>query len=204
LSSPALARLPAAERREALVETALAAFAAGSYRGVTTAEIVRRAGVSEPILYRHFASKRDLYLACIEEAWRRVRTAWERAEAEADPRAWLTQVGDSFAELKRARMLLWDLWAQALTEAADDREIRRYLRRHMEEVHDFLAAGLARGQASGVVVAERDPDAEAWIMVSIGLLMALGRRLGGLIDDDLPAILAARREWMSGVRPPLT
>jgi AcrR family transcriptional regulator len=200
VTTPARTRLPAAERREALVEIALAAFAVGSYRGVTTAEIVRRAGVSEPILYRHFASKRELYLACIEEAWRRVRTAWERAEAEEDPRAWLVQVGDSFAELKRARMLLWDLWAQALTEAADDREIRRYLRRHMEEVHDFVAAGLTRAQASGVVVAERDPDAEAWIMVSIGLLMAMGRRLGGLIDDDLPAILAARREWMSGTR----
>ena len=200
MTTPARTRLPAAERREALVEIALAAFAVGSYRGVTTAEIVRRAGVSEPILYRHFASKRELYLACIEEAWRRVRTAWERAEAEEDPRAWLVQVGDSFAELKRARMLLWDLWAQALTEAADDREIRRYLRRHMEEVHDFVAAGLTRAQASGVVVAERDPDAEAWIMVSIGLLMAMGRRLGGLIDDDLPAILAARREWMSGTR----
>src|SRR5207244_7371149 len=63
-------RLPAAERRQAFLEAALRVFSEGSYRGTTTAEIAREAGVSEPILYRHFPSKRDLYLACIEESWR--------------------------------------------------------------------------------------------------------------------------------------
>ena len=49
-------RLPAAERRLALVEAAIRVFTDGSYRGTTTAEIARAAGVPEPILYRHFAS----------------------------------------------------------------------------------------------------------------------------------------------------
>jgi Bacterial regulatory proteins, tetR family len=52
-------RLPAAERRHHLVETAIRVFSEGSYPGTTTAEIAKAAGVSEPILYRHFASKRD-------------------------------------------------------------------------------------------------------------------------------------------------
>jgi AcrR family transcriptional regulator len=62
-------RLPAAERRLELVETAVRVFAEGSYRGTTTAEIARAAGVSEPILYRHFASKRDLYFAALDRVW---------------------------------------------------------------------------------------------------------------------------------------
>ncbi len=49
-------RLTAAE----LLETACRTFSKGSYRGTTTAAIARDAGVSEPILYRHFTSKRDL------------------------------------------------------------------------------------------------------------------------------------------------
>ena len=44
-------------------------FSTGSYSGATTAEIAREAGISEPILYRHFASKRELYFACLDEAW---------------------------------------------------------------------------------------------------------------------------------------
>ena len=56
-------RLSAEERRADVLETACQVFAKGSYRGATTADIARGAGVTEPILYRHFASKRDLYLA---------------------------------------------------------------------------------------------------------------------------------------------
>lgn len=166
---------------------------------MTTAEIARTAGVSEPILYRHFASKRDLFLACIDEAWRRVRAAWETMMAEEDPKLW--HGGHSGSGLRRARELLWDLWAQAVTEAGDDPVIRKALRRHLDEVHGFLSAGLRRAQEAGAVLPERDPAAEAWIFMSTGLMTAIGRRLGGLLEADLPRIVAARREWMTGVKP---
>ena len=65
--------MAAAERRQHLVETAIRLFTEGSYHGTTTAEIARAAGVSEPILYRHFASKRDLYLAALEHVWAKTR-----------------------------------------------------------------------------------------------------------------------------------
>ena len=55
LSTLGKTRLPAAERRQAIVEAAMTVFSTGSYSGATTADIAREAGVSEPILYRHFA-----------------------------------------------------------------------------------------------------------------------------------------------------
>ena len=70
-------RLPAAERRAAVLEAALEFFSTTSYSSATTAEIARAAGISEPILYRHFASKRDLWLACLDAAWAEVRSAIE-------------------------------------------------------------------------------------------------------------------------------
>lgn len=194
-------RLPAAERRAALIETALRAFSAGSYRGVTTADIAREAGVTEPVLYRHFASKRDLYLACLEEAWNRLRAAWEKIRQEEQPVEWLPMMGTyAFRELKQGKMLLSNPWIQALTEASDDPEIRRYLRGHLREVHEFVADAIRAAQAAGAVIADRDPEAEAWIFMSLGLLGTIGRRLGGLVEDDLPRIIAARRAWMLGER----
>ena len=83
--TPTGTRLPAAERRGALVDAALRVFSDGSYAGATTAEIAREAGVSEPILYRHFASKRDLYFSCLEVAWQRIRTKLEAKLAELGP-----------------------------------------------------------------------------------------------------------------------
>ena len=53
-----MTRLSGPERRAAVVETACRIFAKGSYHGSTTAQIARATGVTEPVLYRHFASKR--------------------------------------------------------------------------------------------------------------------------------------------------
>ena len=145
-------RLSAHARRQALVDTALVVFAEGSYRGTTTAEIARKAGVSEPILYRHFASKRDLYLSCIEEAWRRLRTRWEELlAAEPDPAQWLSVMARSYICLRDAKsgVVVSDLWMQAVVEAGDDPEVRKFLKRHMREVHDYMADVISRVQAAG-------------------------------------------------------
>jgi AcrR family transcriptional regulator len=197
---PSTTRLPAAQRRQALVDAALAVFSRGSYRGTTTAEIARRAGVSEPILYRHFASKRELYLACIEEAWRRLRTHWEEAiAAEPDPAKWIGIMAKSYVCLRDAKLVtVADLWMQAVVEAGDDEQVRKFLKRHMREVHAYMADVIRRVQAAGVVNRDRDAEAEAWISLAGGLLGTIGRRVGLLKDDDFEAIRASRREWMTG------
>ena len=91
-----------------------------------------------------------------------------------------------------------NLWIQALTEASDDPEIRKYLRKQMREVHDFVADVIRRAQEAGGVSADRDPSAEAWIFIAIGLLGTVGRRVGGLVDEDFTQIFNSRRQWMTG------
>jgi AcrR family transcriptional regulator len=193
-------RLPGPERRQAVVETACRVFAKGSYRGSTTAQIARETGVTEPVLYRHFASKRELYLACLDTVWEQVRQLWEDAiEREDDPSNWLRAIGKAYLEARAAaRIVLVDLWIQALTEAADDPEIRRALRRQVREVHDFVGDVIRRAQAAGGIIAERDPDAEAWIFISLGLLSTIDHRLGSIVGDDFDDIIASRRAWMTG------
>jgi AcrR family transcriptional regulator len=192
-------RLTALERRAAVLDTASRVFARCSYRGATTAEIAREAGVTEPILYRHFASKQALYLACIDEAWSRVRAAWEEAvAAEPDPSAWTQAMAEAFFQFKEQRSAVASLWLHALTESGDDPDIRKYLRRHLREVHDFVADVLRRCQAAGAVPADRDPRAEAWIFIAVGLLVAVAGRLGGLPPADLERIRASRRRWLTG------
>ena len=196
-------RLPAAERRRALVDTALRVFAEGSYRGTTTAEIAREAGVSEPILYRHFASKRDLYLACIEESWHGLRTMWDEAIGEAaSSREFLPAMSGCYLSLRDAKHRVAELWMQATVEAADDPEVRKFLRRQLREVRDYVADVIRRCQADGTVLEARDPEAEAWTFVAGGLLGTMGRRLGGLLgEDDFARIRSSRKEWMTGKSP---
>lgn len=61
-------RMSSVERRAAIIETAIRLFGERGFRGVTTRELAAAVGVSEPVLYQHFPSKRDLYTAIIESA----------------------------------------------------------------------------------------------------------------------------------------
>lgn len=192
-------RMAAAERRQHLIETAIRLFTDGSYHGTTTAEIARAAGVSEPILYRHFASKRDLYLAALEHVWAKTREGWERKlEGAPDACAAIEAIGKGHVSVRSPRLQLAELWVQALSEASEDPELRRHLRRHMREVHDFVAGLIRRGQEQGAIAAERDASSEAWIMLAGGILGMVGRRVGLLDDAELGAIRAARLSWLRG------
>jgi AcrR family transcriptional regulator len=65
-ASPGRQRLPSSERRAAIVRAAVELFAQRGFRGTTTRELASAVGVSEPVLYQHFATKRDLYTAIID------------------------------------------------------------------------------------------------------------------------------------------
>lgn len=197
MTQGAAARLPAPERRKAIVDAALHVFSEGSYARATTAEIARAAGVSEPILYRHFSSKRDLYFACLDEAWRLIRQRIEAHMDELGPEEGMGAIAPSV--VREMKFLLPSLWMQAITEAGADDEIRTHVRRHMREVHDFFADFVRRLQSAGVVHADRDADAEAWIFVGGILLVSIADRLGGLLSaEDFSAILTQRHRWLTG------
>lgn len=187
-------RLAAPQRRDAIIDAAVRIFSADSYAGATTAEIAREAGVSEPILYRHFPSKRDLYLACMDTVWARLRAAAEEILAEEqDPAQWPFVVPRAVHRLEDRRMLPPHFWIQALSEAGADPLIRRHIEAHMREVHAFFRDIVVRAQHAGAVPDDRDPDAEAWINVGIGLLRCVQDRLGGLIPEEQFAGIAESR-----------
>lgn len=87
-------RLPAAQRREQLLEVSRHVLARRGFYETTMAEIADSAGVTKPVLYQHFESKRDLYTAVLEDIGARLRSAVLHAAAEAEtPRQ---QVFDGF------------------------------------------------------------------------------------------------------------
>src|SRR5690242_9251745 len=91
-------RMKSAERRDAIVQCAIHLFAERGFRGTTTRELAAAVGVTEPVLYQHFRTKRDLYNAIIEaksaEAGARAAGLKELA-AKSDDRAFFGAVGDA-------------------------------------------------------------------------------------------------------------
>lgn len=79
-----VARLPAAQRRRQLLDVALQAFARHGYRGTSVLEVARAAGVTKPVLYQHFSSKRALYLELIDDVAGRLEEAVAKAAGDAE------------------------------------------------------------------------------------------------------------------------
>ena len=59
-------RMAAEDRRRQLIETAIDLFSQKGFAGTTTREIAAAAGVNEAIIFRHFATKQDLYKAILD------------------------------------------------------------------------------------------------------------------------------------------
>lgn len=82
---PTQTRLPAAERKVLLMHHAIKCFAKSSYHSTSMDEIALASGVTKPVIYQHFSSKRDLYASLIysigKELCRQIKAATESAES---------------------------------------------------------------------------------------------------------------------------
>src|SRR3954464_14587854 len=76
-------RLPAAARREQLLAVALEVFAREGFHGTAMNDLADAAGVTKPVLYQHFRSKRALYLELLEDVGGQLRDAIGKATSEA-------------------------------------------------------------------------------------------------------------------------
>ncbi len=77
-------RLPAARRRRQLLDAALATFSAGGFHGTSMDDVAMAAGVTKPVLYQHFGSKRALYLELLDDVGGQLMDVIAKAAAEAD------------------------------------------------------------------------------------------------------------------------
>ncbi|MCU1462494.1 MAG: putative TetR family transcriptional regulator [Acidimicrobiales bacterium] len=78
-----VARLPAVRRRRQLLDVALDVFAERGFYGVSMSELAEAAGVTKPVLYQHFGSKRDLYLELLDDVGDRLMDEITKATASA-------------------------------------------------------------------------------------------------------------------------
>ena len=167
-------RMKADDRREQLLRAAIECFAQLGYRGTTTAQLAKAAGVSEPVLYQHFKSKHDLFVALVEQVGREVLRAWRQAIAP------LTSPMDQLRVLLRLNPATTDprtrqLYRVIFSAQVEYNEpiIQAALRRHYEQYAKFLTNILRRAQKSGTIRADVSAAAMAWQLIHSAIGFAL-------------------------------
>lgn len=86
--------MPAEARRRQLLDVAVDVFGAKGYHAASMNDVAEAAGVTKPVLYQHFSSKRDLFIELLEQIGDELRATIAKATADAaGPRQ---QIEDGF------------------------------------------------------------------------------------------------------------
>jgi AcrR family transcriptional regulator len=197
-------RLPADQRREQLLEVALRLFAGRGFAATTMDDIAAAAGVTKPLLYQHFDSKRALYLELVDSVARDLLVAIDDATSRASgPRQ---QVEAGFAAYFHLVVTHQDAFLLLFgSDVPDDPELSRSIRRVEDTVaeavgplidagldpeHRRLLAYSVVGMATG---ASRHWLASAGGMAQDGVATATELAAQGSETDKLEADRLARR-----------
>jgi AcrR family transcriptional regulator len=86
-------RLPAARRRRQLLGVALRVFAAEGYHNASMNDIAVEAGVTKPVLYQHFTSKRELFTELLTDVGRDLQDRITKAVAAASGPREMVEMG---------------------------------------------------------------------------------------------------------------
>jgi len=164
----------AAERREALIEAAVSAFAEHGFHGTPTTEIAKAAGISQAYLFRLFPTKSELYVAAVERCFARLETAMrEAAEDETAPgETVLQRMGHAYAGLLQDPTTLRATLQAFAAASGDDLAIRDAVRRGYGDLIELiqrlsgaqgedLSAFVAKGMLMTVLAGMDAPAIEA-------------------------------------------
>jgi AcrR family transcriptional regulator len=172
------ARLRKADRKRQLLAHAKQLFVTLGYQDTTTEKIARAAGVSEPVLYRHFESKKALFIEVLHEIREATLQRWRTETGElADPLAKLHAIADMYLGTTREHALEFRIMHRTLVET-DDEEIVACLRAFYLDSEALLAQVIAEGQQSGVFRRSLDPRIGAWELIRTALGYTLTLPLG--------------------------
>ncbi|HWT00874.1 MAG TPA: TetR/AcrR family transcriptional regulator [Pyrinomonadaceae bacterium] len=185
-------RMAGEERRLQILRVAVSLFSQRGFRGTTTKEIAHAAGVSEAMVFRHFATKEELYTAILDHK--------ACAQEIADP---CKLVEDAVAQ-KDDRAVFGTLAFTALEHHDQDREFLRLLLhsaleghelaqmfwdRNVLQIYEFLGAYIAERQRDGVF---RPIEPKIVVRAFIGML--IHHSLNNNLWDPSRRLLAVTNE----------
>jgi AcrR family transcriptional regulator len=159
------------ERREEILDAALGVFADKGLHGASTEEIARRAGISQPYVFRLFGTKKELYIAGVSRCFRQTLELMQRAAEGKRGEEALDAIGMAYGELLESDRTYLRAQMQAYA-ACEDPEICAAVRNGFgdlvtyvervsgapsEQISEFFAHGMLLN-----VLASMQAPAEAW------------------------------------------
>jgi len=175
------ARKTAAERREQIIDAAVSEFADHGFVGASTDSIARAVGISQPYLFRLFGTKKELFVAAIEDCFESTLERFREASTGLEGHEALMAMGAAYGEWIKTdtRRLRAQMQAYA---ACGDPDIREVVRRGFgrivqlaedtgatpEDVHLFFARGMLLNVIASMELLDSPESWAARLIASCG------------------------------------
>ncbi len=165
-------RLKAPQRREQLIAVATRQFARFGYDATTTKAIAEAAGVTEPILYRHFVTKQELFTAITREMSHQTLQHWHDLIADIDdPAAQLREIARQFPAHLKKLSDAYRVIHNALTTSQDSK-VLAVLREHYKQIEAFFTEIIEQGIKDGSF-RKMSSKVPCWNLINTGLGYAM-------------------------------
>jgi AcrR family transcriptional regulator len=170
-------RLPADERRALITRAAGRLFARHGYAATRLEDIAAAAGVTKPIVYRHFESKKALYLALLAKHEEDLPTFFVGVDRSSGIEATVRAILDRWFDYVRENQ---HAWIMLFRDSSGGEEIRALRQRVNVRAHQVLAAFIAEQPGRPIPAEQVDPTAE---LLTSGLA---GLALWWIDHSDVP------------------
>jgi AcrR family transcriptional regulator len=194
-------RMRGEERRAMILQSAKRVFARSGYAEASTGELARESEVTEPMLYKHFGSKKGLFLAVlsefssqfIEELQERVSLRAEKNILDA-----LEHVVDDYRAVTKADPETQRIAFQSVIESSDP-DIARCVSKHNLTIYRFIRQLVERACDEGYLDSTISLDAATWGYVSMILAIQYGLMLN-LSGEVARVQEEMSRIWLRGLQ----
>ena len=133
-----VARQTAGERRIAVLEAANVEFALRGLHGASTDAIARRAGISQPYLFRLFGSKKELFIAVIDDCLARTLELFRAAASGKSGAEALHAIGEAYSESLELDRTMLQGQLQSYAASVEDDDIREATARGFGRLVDYV------------------------------------------------------------------
>jgi AcrR family transcriptional regulator len=164
-------RLSGEERREQILHSAIKVFARTNYRAARIADIAAEAGISEAMIYKHFPSKKSIFLEILERMSERIIFFWQQ-ELDREPDALQALRNMVLAYYRRVKKHPDELkiHSQAVSEIGDE-AIRLQLREDYQSYMRFVEKVIQNGIRQGVIRENADTEAMTFLYTGGGSIV---------------------------------
>jgi AcrR family transcriptional regulator len=168
-----MSRLKAPQRREQLIQVATKVFAEHGFDAATTAAIADAAGVTEPILYRHFSTKQEMFVAITRAVSVQTLKHWrqliEKAPTSTEK---IRTIARGFPQHIKSNENAYHVIHGALATTRD-RKVLSVLKEHYSEIERFFRKIIEDGQKAGEFRKDGDSRVPAWQLINTGIGYAM-------------------------------